>query len=137
MRGTVITASGQLAGNNREWTGNCPGGGHGELVVTGTYRIDQSSAPEQVVLSTFQGFVLPNTSNQIPLPQIQVLPANITSEVLIASADGLTSKVNLNITVDAAGNATGVVSPETGAVDLASLTFTPRVQGKTLNIDVK
>lgn len=137
IQGTVVTAIGQLVGNNREWTGNCPGGGHGELVITGTYGVDQSSAPERVVLSTFQGFVQPNSSNQGPLPQIHALPANITGEVLVASAGGLSAKVSLDITVDASGNATDVVKPQTGTAASAPPLLSARVEVKSLTIDVR
>lgn len=38
QQGQVVTASGSLVGNDRQWTGNCPGGGHGVLRVSGSYK---------------------------------------------------------------------------------------------------
>ncbi len=44
IAGNTVTASGVISGRERDWLGNCPGGGHGELVVRGTYQVMQSSA---------------------------------------------------------------------------------------------
>ncbi|WP_457391956.1 hypothetical protein [Roseateles sp. P5_E1] len=138
VQGNVVMATGQLVGNNREWTGNCPGGGHGELVVTGSYVIDQSADPEQVVISTFQGFVQPNSSVNVPLPTSPALPADMSSELSVATAGGLTSKLILDIKIDATGNATGVVKPSGNAAASAPAPLlAARVEGKTLAVDVR
>ncbi|MGR9400222.1 hypothetical protein ACU8M5_10795 [Rhizobium leguminosarum] len=40
----VATATGGMRGRDKEWTGNCPGGGHGSFVMSGSYEV-----PRQVV----------------------------------------------------------------------------------------
>lgn len=36
--GTTVKASGSIVGRDRDWTGNCPGGGHGRLKLSGSYK---------------------------------------------------------------------------------------------------
>ena len=38
VQGTTVRASGSIVGRDREWTGNCPGGGHGKLRLSGSYK---------------------------------------------------------------------------------------------------
>lgn len=39
LSGTTVSANGNIRGRDREWTGNCPGGGHGTLRLYGSYKI--------------------------------------------------------------------------------------------------
>ena len=57
VQGNMAVASGAISGQDRQWTGNCPGGGHGELVLSGTYVIDQATPDERVDIATLQGTV--------------------------------------------------------------------------------
>ena len=41
--GLTATATGSIRGQNKNWVGNCDGGGHGELVLRGTYNIPVTS----------------------------------------------------------------------------------------------
>ena len=38
VEGGTVKATGSIVGRDREWTGNCPGGGHGKLKVSGSYK---------------------------------------------------------------------------------------------------
>jgi hypothetical protein len=76
VNGTAATASGSIRGRDREWLGNCPGGGHGQLVLRGTYVIDQGGPEEEVVLKTYQDLVAPGGTVQVPIPVSDVLPSS-------------------------------------------------------------
>jgi hypothetical protein len=69
--GNVASAAGTIAGQDRQWTGNCPGGGHGELVLSGTYVIDQDASDERVALGTFQDTVPEGGQAKFPIPMAQ------------------------------------------------------------------
>jgi hypothetical protein len=76
VNGTVATASGSIRGRDREWLGNCSGGGHGQLVLRGTYVIDQGGPEEEVVLKTYQDLVAPGGTVQVPIPVSDVFPSS-------------------------------------------------------------
>lgn len=48
----VVTASGSIAGLDRNFFGNCAGGGHGELVLKGTYRVARKESHGEQTLKT-------------------------------------------------------------------------------------
>jgi hypothetical protein len=72
VTGSTVTASGTVTGLDRDWIGNCPGGGHGELILKGSYVIDQPKSPEPItksVTAVFQAgvpltFDLPTETDQ-------------------------------------------------------------------------
>lgn len=68
VTGNVATASGSIRGRDREWLGNCPGGGHGQLVLRGTYVVDQGGPEEEVVLKTYQDLIAPGGSVHAAIP---------------------------------------------------------------------
>jgi hypothetical protein len=70
IQGTTITATGQISGLAREWTGNCPGGGHGELILSGTYDIQRPVEGAVTMLSSFQSFVEPKSLVSVPVPEV-------------------------------------------------------------------
>lgn len=41
--GRVATGTGAMRGRDREWTGNCPGGGHGSFRIRGSYEVPVTS----------------------------------------------------------------------------------------------
>jgi hypothetical protein len=49
---TVVVAEGIISGRERNFFGNCEGGGHGELVLKGTYRVTNIETRAQQVLKT-------------------------------------------------------------------------------------
>jgi hypothetical protein len=52
IRDGTATASGAITGLDRNFFGNCSGGGHGELVMRGTYRVLQTESHGDQVLRT-------------------------------------------------------------------------------------
>jgi len=68
VSGNVATATGVVRGRDREWLGNCPGGGHGQLVLHGSYVIDQGGPEEDVVLKNYQDLLPPGGTVRIPIP---------------------------------------------------------------------
>jgi len=79
VSGNVATAFGTIRGRDREWLGNCPGGGHGQLVLKGTYVIDQGGPEEEVVLKSYQNLLPPGETVLVPIP--------LTTEVSLSSCE--------------------------------------------------
>ena len=131
IQGTVVTATGQLAGRDREWTGNCLGGGHGELVVSGTYLVDQPTSPEKVLVSSFQGFVHNKTSVLVPLPEVEKLPVFFSAEVIVSGPNGVAMKKTLDLTTSAAGLVSIAGSDPTASATSAN-SLGVRIEGKNL-----
>jgi hypothetical protein len=102
VTGLTATATGVITGRDRDWTHNCPGGGHGELVVQGTYQIMQPSAPTPFE-AVQSGSVSKGKPLSIPLPIEQGL--QITSCEATIVADGTAPIVLRVVTVPAAGSA--------------------------------
>jgi hypothetical protein len=50
--GNPVTAEGTILGLRRNFLLNCPGGGHGELVLLGTYNTSEPDPHEQQILKT-------------------------------------------------------------------------------------
>jgi hypothetical protein len=51
---TTVTATGSISGREKDFFGNCPGGGHGQLVLRGTYRIARNESRAQQTLKTLE-----------------------------------------------------------------------------------
>ena len=49
---SAVTASGSIIGLDRNFFGNCTGGGHGELVLRGTYRVTRTELHGEQTLKT-------------------------------------------------------------------------------------
>jgi hypothetical protein len=86
VAGASATAYGNVSGLDRDWIGNCPGGGHGELILRGTYFIDQPSASEPVT-KTIRAALAPGTERSFELP-IQADQTIETCEITVASERG-------------------------------------------------
>ena len=86
ISGTTATASGTITGRNKDWTGNCPGGGHGELVIQGTYQILQPT-PSIPFESLQSGNVSKGKPLLLPLPVEQNLQITACEATVIS--DGL------------------------------------------------
>jgi hypothetical protein len=52
ISGNQVIASGSISGLERNFFGNCPGGGHGELVLKGTYRVSAQESEREQILKT-------------------------------------------------------------------------------------
>ena len=64
-----MIASGTITGQDRNWAGKCPGNGRGELVLKGTYTIDQDKEPVQVV-NTVAGFIAAGKEETFVIPGV-------------------------------------------------------------------
>ena len=86
IAGQTIIASGTITGEDRNWAGSCAGGGHGELVLKGTYTIDQEGEPVQVV-NTVTGFITAGKEQTFVIPGVAGSSAT-RCEIVVASAQG-------------------------------------------------
>lgn len=86
VAGTTVTALGTLTGFDRNWVGNCEGGGHGELVLKGSYIVDQPSAPEPIT-KFVRAIIEPRASKMFDLPAEADLSTD-TCEITISSEHG-------------------------------------------------
>lgn len=68
LNGNVATAVGTINGQERQWTGNCPGGGHAELILSGTYTTDQDAPDEEAIIGTFQDTVPEHGQAKFDIP---------------------------------------------------------------------
>lgn len=84
--GTTI-ATGSITGRDRDWLGNCPGGGHGELVVTGSYRIMQPTPGKPFELLQ-SGNVSTTTPYIAPLPVEQHLQISSVEAIFLSDISG-------------------------------------------------
>src|SRR5258708_1891072 len=69
VAGQTVIASGTITGEDRNWAGKCPGTGRGELVLKGTYTIDQEKEPVQVV-NTVAGFISAGKEETFVIPGV-------------------------------------------------------------------
>jgi hypothetical protein len=74
--GLTATATGTIRGQNKNWVGNCDGGGHGELVVRGTYNIPVTStapfAQTATVTAASNGSIVVPSGDGVKLTTIAV-----------------------------------------------------------------
>ncbi len=62
-----MIASGTITGLDKQ-VFNCPGGGHGELVLEGSYQPPAVANSAPVVIKTADGAIKPGDSISVPLP---------------------------------------------------------------------
>jgi hypothetical protein len=86
VAGNMVIASGTITGEDRNWVRKCPASGHGELVLRGTYTIDQEKEPVQVV-NTVAGFIAAGKEETFAIPG--VAGSNATRcEIVVSSTAG-------------------------------------------------
>jgi hypothetical protein len=73
--GLTANATGTIRGQNKNWVGNCDGGGHGELVVKGTYNIPVTTTATYTQSST----VTAASDSSIVVPSGDGVKLNIIS----------------------------------------------------------
>lgn len=97
VQGMVVTATGTISGQDRQWTGNCPGGGHGELVLAGSYVLDRPASSEAISLPAYQGQVSPGAQTDVDLPGTASI-SELSVEIVAASTktDQSTSTYKIN-----------------------------------------
>jgi len=101
VAGTMVIASGTITGQDRNWVGKCVGSGHGELVLKGTYTIDQEREPVQVV-NTVAGFIAAGKEETFAIPGVagssatdcQIVVSSTAGEIASATVP-LNSKVGV------------------------------------------
>jgi hypothetical protein len=111
VQGTTAIATGVISGRDREWTGNCPGGGHGELVLSGTYIIDKENGENTVSIGQFQKIVDANSTVLIPVPtsegvapsSLVVRASSVTQSSPGTHAPSRCSKLSLPLSIDGSG----------------------------------
>jgi hypothetical protein len=86
VAGNMVIASGTIMGQDRNWAGKCPGIGRGELVLKGTYTIDQERAPVQVV-HTVAGFIAAGKEETFVIPGVAGSSAT-HCQIVVSSVDG-------------------------------------------------
>jgi len=96
VTGETVVGSGNIAGKDRDWIGNCPGGGHGELVIRGTYVIDQPGAPEPLTKAV-QAVLEPGVPKTFDLPS-ESDQATESCEIAVSSAKGPYAHAQLHLT---------------------------------------
>jgi hypothetical protein len=95
VAGASATAYGTIVGLDRDWIGNCHGGGHGELVLSGTYVIEQPSATEPVT-KTISTTMMPGSEKTFELPSQTDQTPN-QCEITAASDKGVYGRIVLNL----------------------------------------
>lgn len=113
VSGNVATAVGTITGQDRQWTGNCPGGGHGELVLGGTYVTDQDAPDERVVLGTFQDTVPEGGQAKFEIPIIVGAILQSCDIVVTSTATNLVRSVKLGLRVGDSGQVLITTPPPT------------------------
>jgi hypothetical protein len=101
VAGQMVIASGTITGQDRTWTGKCPANGRGELVLKGTYTIDQEKEPVQVV-NTVAGFIAAGKEETFVIPGVagssatrcRIVVSSVVGEIASATVP-LNSKVGL------------------------------------------
>jgi hypothetical protein len=101
VAGLTVIASGTITGQDRTWTGKCPANGRGELVLKGTYTIDQEKEPVQVV-NTVAGFIAAGKEETFVIPGVagssatrcRIVVSSVAGEIAAATVP-LNSKVGV------------------------------------------
>lgn len=78
VSGKTIVASGSINGRNKDWLGNCPGGGHGKLQVYGTYYMDTT---HHEPYTYEQSVTMISDKVALSLPAEVALPVSVTADV--------------------------------------------------------
>jgi hypothetical protein len=97
-----LIASGSIDGLERTLFGNCPGGGHGELVLSGTYRLSNTQSSDNQLLVSYSGKISRGQLVAIPLPnETHKVPES--SKIVVSDAS---SSTTVDITFAAEGRLT-------------------------------
>jgi hypothetical protein len=86
VAGQMVIASGAITGQDRNWAGKCPGVGHGELMLTGTYTVDQAKEPVRVV-NTVSGFIAAGKEETFVIPGVAGSSAT-HCQIVVSSVEG-------------------------------------------------
>ncbi len=101
VAGQTVIASGTITGPDRNWVGKCAASGRGELVLKGTYTIDQEKEPVQVV-NTVAGFIAAGKEETFVIPGVagssatrcRIVVSSVAGEIASATVP-LNSKVGV------------------------------------------
>jgi hypothetical protein len=86
IAGQMVIASGTITGQDRNWVGKCPGIGRGELILKGTYTIDQEKEPVRVV-NTVAGFIAAGKEETFVIPGVAGSSAT-HCQIVVSSVEG-------------------------------------------------
>ena len=101
QEGSVWTASGSIVGLDRNFFGDCPGGGHGELILEGSYRPQDTTLDNNQTLETYADKISRGQRVFIPLPQEKNKIAK-SCEIKVSAGSDVRS-VKLTLTANADG----------------------------------
>ena len=130
VQGNMAVATGTISGQDRQWTGNCPGGGHGELVLSGTYVVDQATPDERVDIATLQGPVSAGGEGKFDIKPINGATLTTCGIRATHTATNTWSLVSLKVRDD--GNEIVVIGPP----DPPNALIKARFEGRQLIVTV-
>jgi hypothetical protein len=104
--GYVVTATGTISGQDRQWTGNCPGGGHGQLVLSGDYRTNQDAQDEKVQVGDSQVNVDEGEDAVFDVPVSPSIVPSACKIVITSSTTNLGGELNLKFSMGTADQLT-------------------------------
>lgn len=115
ITGITASANGIISGRDRDWLGNCPGGGHSELVIQGTYQIMQPTAAGHFE-SVQSGTLSKDKPLIIPLPIEQGLQIQACEAMVLSDS---TTPIILHVTNIPASGSTDVHDDQKAGATLA------------------
>jgi hypothetical protein len=103
VEGNVAKATGTITGQDRQWTGNCPGGGHGELVLSGTYLIDQDAPDTSTTIGTLQDTVPEHGQTTFLIPATEGVVLQECELHITSTSTNLAANLTLSLSAAATG----------------------------------
>jgi hypothetical protein len=113
--GSTIRAKGAISGLDKDFFGNCPGGGHGEIILSGSYEIDRTTgtAPDT---KFFNSTLVKNTPTKIAIPDRGSVDTT-NAEVIVSSGDTQYGRAVINLNWENGAYSGSVVS-KTGPIEV-------------------
>jgi hypothetical protein len=103
VEGNVAKATGTITGQDRQWTGNCPGGGHGELVLSGTYVINQDAPDTTTTIGTLQDTLPEHGHATFKIPATEGVVLQQCELHITSTSTNLVGNLTLSLSAGAAG----------------------------------
>lgn len=128
ITGSMAIGSGRIRGRHRTLFLNCPGGGHGELVLTGQYQLKKTLPTEPTILKSIGDITYRGQIFTVSLPSSPTQPI----DVLVTATDALSRSVlKATIAPNESGTLTLKIISRSGPIPTGI-----RVDGQTLVIEV-
>jgi hypothetical protein len=104
--GYIVIATGTIGGQDRQWTGNCPGGGHGQLVLSGEYRSDQEAPDEQVRIGESLANISKGEDAVFDIPSSPGVAPSVCKVLVTSSTTNFVGPLNLKFSAGQTGQLT-------------------------------